>query len=336
MWEKVALNLLSNALKYTFEGLIRLSLRREPGDHPDPGCAVVRVTDTGTGIPERDVPHLFERFHRVYQARSRSHEGSGIGLALVQELVELHGGSIMVDTAVGAGSTFTVRLPLGCGHLPAERLVRDPSAPGAAANAAPYVLEALRWSAGADGTGTTLAAGTGRGTAVIAPGAAAPGTLDLPGGARCRVLVADDNADMREYLNRLLSPGYIVHTVGNGRSALAAALADGPDLIISDVMMPEMDGIALVGALRGHPATAAVPVLLLTARAAKTPSLRGSAPVPMTTWPSRSARRSCWPGSGRPLSPPGCGCGSRDSGRHWWNRWRRDSSSATRTAWSAT
>jgi PAS domain S-box-containing protein len=255
MWEKVVLNLLSNALKYTFEGLIRISLWGEAGGQEKPGFAVLQVTDTGTGIPERDLPHLFERFYRVYQARSRSHEGSGIGLALVRELVGLHGGCIAAESAVDAGSTFTVRLPLGCGHLAAERLVRDPATRGWPVNADPYVLEALRWSAGADDR--PPAAGT---------------DLDA---IRGRVLIADDNADMREYLSRLLSPGYNVRAVGNGTDALAAARAERPDLIISDVMMPEMDGMALVGALRGNPATAAIPVLLLTARAGQDATVEG-------------------------------------------------------------
>jgi signal transduction histidine kinase len=127
MWEKVVLNLLSNALKYTFAGFIRVTLRRDPGD---PGWAVLRVTDSGTGIPAPDMPYVFERFHRVHQARSRSNEGSGIGLALVRELVGLHGGSIAADSVLGVGSTFTVRLPLGWAHLPAGRLAQVRANPG--------------------------------------------------------------------------------------------------------------------------------------------------------------------------------------------------------------
>ena len=124
MWEKVLLNLLSNAVKYTFEGFIRVSLRREPGD---PGSAVLRVADSGTGVAESDLPRLFERFRRVYQARSRSQEGSGIGLALVHDLVGLHGGTIAADSVVNEGTTFTVRLPLGSAHLPAGRVAPEPS-----------------------------------------------------------------------------------------------------------------------------------------------------------------------------------------------------------------
>ena len=271
MWEKVLLNLLSNALKYTFEGFIRVSLRREPGE---PGSAVLRVADSGTGIAESDLPHLFERFHRVHQARSRSQEGSGIGLALVHELVGLHGGTIAADSVVGEGTTFTVRLPLGSAHLPAGRVTLEPPGPRPGSNAAPYVLEALRWSAGAslpatDGdTGARPAAGA-RG---VTPG---PAPAALTGRAADRVLVADDNADMREYLQRLLSPAYLVHAVGDGETALALARAEHPDLIISDVMMPGMDGLALVSALRRDQATETIPVLLLSARAGPDATVEG-------------------------------------------------------------
>ncbi|MDX6333669.1 MAG: hypothetical protein QOG05_1009, partial [Streptosporangiaceae bacterium] len=272
MWEKVVLNLLSNALKYTFEGFVRVSLRHEPGD---PGCAVLRVTDSGTGIGEPDMPHLFERFHRVYQARSRSQEGSGIGLALVHELVGLHGGSITADSVMDKGSTFSVRLPLGSGHLPADRVAPEPSGPGSGGNTALYVLEALRWSGGADDS--LPAAWPGREAAPPAAGArwGTAASAAPPDGTPCRVLVADDNADMREYLGRLLSPAYLVHAVGDGESALAAARAEHPDLIISDVMMPGLDGLALVGALRHDRATDTIPVLLLSARAGQDATVRG-------------------------------------------------------------
>ena len=271
MWEKVLLNLLSNALKYTFEGFIRVSLRREPGE---PGSAVLRVADSGTGIAESDLPHLFERFHRVYQARSRSQEGSGIGLALVHELVGLHGGTIAADSVVGEGTTFTVRLPLGSAHLPASRVTPEPRGRRPGGNAAPYVLEALRWSAGASLPATE--GDTGARPAAVARGVTpGPAAAALTGRAADRVLVADDNADMREYLQRLLSPAYLVHAVGDGETALALARAEHPDLIISDVMMPGMDGLALVSALRRDQATETIPVLLLSARAGQDATVEG-------------------------------------------------------------
>ena len=274
MWEKIVLNLLSNALKYTFEGFIRVSLRREPGD---PGCAVLRVADSGTGIAEADLPHLFERFHRIDQARSRSQEGSGIGLALVHQMIGLHGGAIAADSVVGQGTTFTVRLPLGSAHLPAGRLAPQPPRPGPGGNAAPYVLEALCWSpAGGDrlppawtdpGAGQPLTGDDPAAAALAAPGP--------PDGAPCRVLVAGGHADMSEYLRRLLSPAYLVHAVGGGESALAAARAEHPDLVISEVMMPGMDGLALLSALRRDQATATIPVMLLSARAGQDATVEG-------------------------------------------------------------
>ncbi|GAA4811900.1 SpoIIE family protein phosphatase [Streptomyces ziwulingensis] len=256
MWEKVILNLLSNALKFTFDGSIRVSVRAE-GAH-----AVVVVADTGIGVPAAEMDRLFERFHRIENARARSNEGSGIGLALVRELIALHGGTITADSREGEGTSFTVRLPLGADHLPPEAL-----APGAdrtlSAGADPYVQEALRWLPEAP-------AGD--------PGAAdgeAPGLPARPAVA-ARVLVADDNADMREYLTRLLrGAGYEADTVDDGQAALHAVRADAPDLVISDVMMPGLDGLALVAALRADPRTAFVPVLLLSARAGQEASIEG-------------------------------------------------------------
>jgi PAS domain S-box-containing protein len=260
MWEKVVLNLLSNALKFTFDGAIRVSLHREPG------YAVVEVADTGSGIPEQELPCLFERFHRVHGTRSRSSEGSGIGLALVQELAGLHGGTIAADSKVGDGTVFTVRLPLGHKHLPPERLAPERLAPerpvqgqearGPVVDAAPYVQEALRWSPDAYSS-------------------LPPAAQDQADGSRDRVLIVDDNADMREYLCRLLGSAYRVCAAADGKSALKAAVAEHPDLIISDVMMPEIDGIALIRALRHNRATATIPVLLLSARAGHEATVEG-------------------------------------------------------------
>lgn len=140
MWEKVVLNLLSNALKFTFDGSIAVRVRREGVDAPE---AVVTVSDTGIGVPASEMPRLFERFHRIETARARSNEGSGIGLALVRELVGLHGGSIAAESVEGSGTTFTVRLPFGTAHLAADEI--DPGGPARAgsATADPYVQEAL-------------------------------------------------------------------------------------------------------------------------------------------------------------------------------------------------
>ena len=139
MWEKIVLNLLSNALKFTFEGSISVQLRR------DGGHVEFSVSDTGTGIPAHEQSNVFARFHRIQGSRSRTHEGSGIGLALVNELVRLHGGTISVESQVDHGTKFTVRLPLGTAHLQQDRIQRARSLSSTATGAGPYVQEAERW-----------------------------------------------------------------------------------------------------------------------------------------------------------------------------------------------
>jgi PAS domain S-box-containing protein len=264
MWEKVMLNLLSNALKFTFDGSIRVSVRAQGAS------AVVTVADTGIGVPSEEVPRLFERFHRIDNARSRSNEGSGIGLALVKELVGLHGGTITADSTDGKGTTFTIHLPFGAAHLPAESLAPAAGSSAVSATADPYLQEALRWLPAnhADAPGRDLPVDSAAGAAVAAPAA------DRTSPAR--LLIADDNADMREYLTRLLTDaGYRVDAVTDGQAALEAARAATPDLLISDVMMPRLDGLSLVTALRADSRTASVPVLLLSARAGQEASIEG-------------------------------------------------------------
>ncbi|MFF3094798.1 SpoIIE family protein phosphatase [Streptomyces cyaneofuscatus] len=262
MWEKVVLNLLSNALKFTFHGSIRVSVGVQ-----DDG-AVVRITDTGIGVAAEEMPRLFERFHRIENARSRSNEGSGIGLALVKELVGLHGGVITADSAEGEGTSFTIRLPFGSAHLPADAVraeAGDDTSPDAAA---PFVQEALRWLPSEQ-----------TGVAVGEPHRVPQAVGEAPAArlsAQARVLIADDNADMREYLSRLLrGAGYQVHAVDDGQRALEAIRADAPDLVVSDVMMPRLNGLSLVRALRTDSRTASVPVVLLSARAGQEASIEG-------------------------------------------------------------
>ncbi len=259
MWEKVVLNLLSNALKFTFDGAIRVAVRTEAGH------AVVTVADTGIGVAAAEIPKLFERFHRIENARSRSNEGSGIGLALVKELIGLHGGDITADSRGGHGTTFTIRLPFGADHLPDDSLAPADTAAVVSTSADPFVHEALRWLP------TDQQTFDGVPDADLAAAARSPLT-----GGPATILVADDNADMREYLVRLLvAAGHQVRTVEDGQKALDAARAEIPDLLISDVMMPRLDGLKLVGALREDSRTAGVPVLLLSARAGEEASIEG-------------------------------------------------------------
>jgi PAS domain S-box-containing protein len=252
MWEKVVFNLLSNALKFTFSGTVRVGLGEEDGH------AVLRVTDTGAGIAAAEIPRLFDRFHRVENVPARSNEGSGIGLALVRELAGLHGGTVEAASTERVGTTFTVTIPFGRDHLPEAQLAAPGGPRAAAAAASPFLLEAMRW----------LPAGPA--------GARRDGGDDGPGPG-ARVLLADDNADMREYLQRLLEPAYQVTAVTDGQAALEAARADAPDIVISDVMMPRLDGLQLVAALRADRRTAEVPVLLLSARAGQEAAIEGLA-----------------------------------------------------------
>jgi PAS domain S-box-containing protein len=261
MWEKIVLNLISNALKSTFHGSIELELVSKV-DH-----VAFSVRDTGTGIPEHELPHLFERFRRVEHARRRTHEGSGIGLALVHELLAMHGGKISVHSQVGKGTTFTVTLPYGSQHLPRERVRPEAEqiVPGTSRKA--FVQEALSWL-----PAQAVDDKASREDLEAADALSAP---LLVTSSKPRVLLADDNRDMREYVRRLLSSRFEVTTADNGRQALEKANQQLPALVLSDVMMPEMDGLQLLAALRENPATSSVPVVLLSARAGEESLIEG-------------------------------------------------------------
>ncbi|WP_446209670.1 ATP-binding protein [Micromonospora sp. IBSANI012] len=251
-WERIVTNLLSNALKHTFVGRISVGL------HAHPTELRLTVADTGIGIAEQEMPQLFERFHRVDGARSRSHEGTGIGLALVGELARLEGGDVRVDSRVGRGSTFTVALPWSALHRGTDDTVAasdlGDTARAAVQEASGWLVDPVRPEPGEEGSAGTLP----------------------DDGRRVRILVADDNADMRAYLARLLTAqGWRVDTVGDGRQALDAIRRDPPDLVLTDVMMPELDGFALVRTLRGKPDTRALPVVVLSARAGADAAVEG-------------------------------------------------------------
>ena len=256
MWEKVVLNLLSNALKFTFTGEIAVRLRG------DAAAFMLTVEDTGVGIAVTELPRLFERFHRIKGARARTHEGTGIGLALVQELVRLHGGTVAATSTVGVGTTFTVRIPTGSAHLPSDRVGAARSLPSTELGASPFVEEALKWvpapASDAEYGGDPAAAG----------GTGAPGV-------RARVLLADDNADMRQYVARILGANWQVEAVADGTEALRAIRRARPDLVLSDVMMPNLDGFGLVRALRAERETADLPIILLSARAGEEATTEG-------------------------------------------------------------
>jgi signal transduction histidine kinase/CheY-like chemotaxis protein len=241
MWEKIVFNLLSNAFKFTLAGGIRLSLSSAANR------IVLEVADTGSGIPAEELPNLFRRFHRVPGTPARTHEGSGIGLALVTELVELHGGSIEVESEPGAGSTFRVLLPA---REPEKRSTAGRPAPKAFE---PFRLEVESW---------------------LNPSLPVP-SPDGRGSGK-RILIVDDNADLRAYLVRVLGAHWQVSTAADGAQALEMTRRDRPDLIVTDVMMPHMDGFELVRRLRADPRTRELPVIVLTARAETRAQLDGS------------------------------------------------------------
>ncbi|MGN6682567.1 MAG: ATP-binding protein [Devosia sp.] len=266
MWEKVVLNLLSNAFKFTLEGEISVSV--QPSD--DGRAAIMRVRDTGIGIPQAEMLRLFERFHRIEGAQGRSYEGSGIGLALVQELVRLHGGEISAESQPGVGTTFTVSLPFGRDHLPSERVLESPAGTTEVLRAHEFVEEALRWL---PETASRLELDGKLGTAGLGAIVAQDGSRQ---GEGKRILLADDNADMRAYVSRLLqSHGYQVDLAADGQAALELAQSTRPDLVLTDVMMPRLDGFGLLRAIRQNQALAELPVLLLSARAGEEAKVEG-------------------------------------------------------------
>jgi signal transduction histidine kinase len=262
MWEKIVLNLLSNAFKFTLEGRVQIRLARV-GDQ-----AVLEVSDTGAGVPEHEVPHLFDRFHRVEGTEARTHEGSGIGLALVQELVKLHGGSIEVESRLGAGTTFRVHIPFGTAHIRPERIRTRVALASTATAAQVYVQEALRWLPDGPEGGAAKLVALGEAT-----GARRDQRFASTFGSR--ILLADDNADMRSYIRELLGPLYEVEALADGAEALAAARRERPDLILTDVMMPRMDGFELLSTLRADPALGDIPVIVLSARAGEESRIEG-------------------------------------------------------------
>src|SRR5579872_2613071 len=262
MWEKIVFNLLSNAFKFTFIGGVEVTTKS--GETAFQLC----VRDTGTGIPQQDLPHLFERFYSVKGARGRSFEGSGIGLALVQELAALHGGSVHVESEFGRGTTFTVTIPYGKQHLPADRISVVPTERATGVRGEIYIQELLRWLP------------EKRSSLDAAPVESVLSSSDLSAStasqaARERILVADDNADMRGYIQRLLQGQYDVSVVADGEAALQSARNQRPHLILADVMMPHRDGFGLLEAIRSDESLKDVPVILLSARAGEESRIEG-------------------------------------------------------------
>jgi PAS domain S-box-containing protein len=259
MWEKIVLNLMSNAFKFTLDGRIEVRLEAVDGE------ARLTVSDTGLGVPAAELPRIFDRFHRAVETRGRTHEGTGIGLALVSELVKLHGGTITAQSEVDVGSRFAVIIPLGRAHLDPTRIATAPTRSGMG-GARPYVEEAIRWLPQAG-----------------APAAQEidPPVEDAAAADRARVVWAEDNADMREYVARLLGERFEVVQARDGQDALdrardMAASGEPPELILSDAMMPRLDGFGLLRAVRADASLREVPVVLLSARAGEEARVEGA------------------------------------------------------------
>lgn len=252
LWEKIVPNLVSNALKFTHAGEIAVLV------HEEAAQVVLEVTDTGIGIPEAELPHIFERFHRVNDAHGRTYEGTGIGLSLVRELVALHGGTVSVASVMGRGTTFRVVIPKGYAHLPQDAVTHQAAEQHIGRDTVAQVAEAARWD-----DASVARADTSRLAALNADE------------VRSHVLVVDDNADLREYLSGLLAPHYDVATATDGMAALEAIRIRMPDIVVSDVMMPRLDGFGLVRALRAATETKSLPVILLSARAGEESAIDG-------------------------------------------------------------
>lgn len=251
MWEKIVFNLLSNAFKYTLNGAISLNLTSKNDK------VLLEVKDTGTGIPQKELVKIFDRFHRVQGAQGRTHEGSGIGLSFIKELVNLHGGTIIAASEEEKGSTFTVTIPTGKKHLPAGQISNDESffteiSSNVYLEEAAALLEDVPAKSNLEST-------------LQKDRKKENGT----------VLIVEDNADMRQYLSTLLEKNYNIVTAENGMDALHKIQNKQPTVVITDMMMPVMDGAHLIHELKSNPATSRLPVIILSARAGEEARIDG-------------------------------------------------------------
>lgn len=246
-FDKVLYNLLSNAMKFTPAGG-RITVRVEPAGN----YCLLQVKDTGIGIRTEQIPRLFERFQQAEGSANRAYEGSGLGLALVKELIELHKGKISVDSVYGEGSTFTVWLQIGTAHLPLEQVLEVPTQMelrSAAVELADLELVEPEESGRVGEWENSI-------HHPITPSPLLPS-----------ILVVDDNLDLRTYVSSILrSSGYRVHTARNGIEGFLVAQTRFPDLIVTDLMMPQVSGLEMIWLIRNEDKLKGIPIVLLTAK----------------------------------------------------------------------
>ncbi|MDO9553409.1 ATP-binding protein [Rhodonellum sp.] len=252
MWEKIVFNLLSNALKNTLTGTIQVDAYVESRQ------IKIKVSDSGIGIPKHELENIFDRFFRVQNSLGRSHEGSGLGLAMIKELVHIHGGTIQVESILHKGSTFTISIPTGKEHLPEDQIYRA------------HTINLEKPSLGFfEESRILLEEKMVKNTSAVYPaGIFEEDSLES-------VLIVDDNADMLSYLEKILESEFRVHTAENGKVALEKIAQSHPDIILSDIMMPIKEGIQLLKEIKENPKTAHIPVILLSARAGEDSKIQG-------------------------------------------------------------
>jgi signal transduction histidine kinase len=250
-WEKIVLNLISNAFKFTMQGAIKVSLFNSDG------FVQLTVKDTGVGIRNDQLLHIFERFYRIEDSQGRSYEGSGIGLALIQELVKLHHGDIQVESTFGQGTCFTVNIPVGKSHLPADKIQEIVNTEVSDISIA--FIEECRGLIMSDDNSSKMELDS----------------INHPFDSKSRILLVEDNADMRSYAKNILQQHWTVQTASDGESAYELACNDPPNLILSDIMMPKLDGFGLLRKIRSNSNTSRIPMILLSARAGEESKIEG-------------------------------------------------------------
>ncbi len=257
-FDKVLYNLLSNAMKFTEAGG-NITVKVEPaGDH-----VRMQITDTGIGIRKEQIPHLFERFRQAEGSVNRSHEGSGLGLALVKELVELHGGQISVESVYSEGTTFTVWLQTGTSHLPLEQVLEVPTEIQSARAAVELADLEIK---------SPLEEGSGKGELGTGPKNNF-NSKKKP----ASVLVVDDNPDLRIYVSRILrQEGYQVWVAQDGQEGFRIAQEHRPQLIVTDLMMPVVSGLDMIRMVRASEELQGTPIVLLTAKADEATRIEGT------------------------------------------------------------